>query len=624
MSDNDNGETANESQSTGKESSTATEPNSTESEYIKASRKFQEEEDEQRKIFDTKLAEKRTMLMQSVMGEDVSKIKARCQAESFRQKKNIDEEVEKLSKSMRDQFVLQAEQMRTELRGKIEKMIENKKQKLEQDKQRLSSMLDSELEAKRKLMENETERLKHVTNIAQSDIDHRDRVKKIMVDYKNFPGTKTLVDEFGLKRYQVVINKQSIWAGKTCIIYRGQFQQQSCYVKIVVLSDRSVRYKQHIPESTKIRQFLCRTNEQQQQLQHEAFVRVYDVFITDQKIYTFMDDCDSQNLMLRARKGFLSLDELRKHMRKILSCLEYMHQRAFAHLKIRGESIVFDNNNNVKLVGFGNAAAYFDSNTEKFLKLPQLESKHRLLDNHFPPEVFVDSFDPQLADVYSFGLLIYMMANFISNKKFTREDWKQWTIIKLDSITDEKTRELVETTTMLDIEKRFAPKVTLQQIEDEFGNKNQLTWKLKITDNGGGYAIRGRQLQLYCNISANPLVLATDIRWYKDSMLITDDDRIIVNNKTNNSGDEIVTTSSTSSSSNNRTPDGNNGGAGGGGGYIKFTHNGTRLLITKVTDEWQGFYQCIAQNSLGTGFSNQFKVQILCKYNESFFLQIHY
>ena len=79
-----------------------------------------------------------------------------------------------------------------------------------------------------------------------------------------------------------------------------------------------------------------------------------------------------------------------------------------------------------------------------------------------------------------------------------------------------------------------------------------------------------------------------------------------------------MTTSSTSSSSNNRTPDGNNGGAGGGGGYIKFTHNGTRLLITKVTDEWQGFYQCIAQNSLGTGFSNQFKVQILCKYNESF------
>lgn len=85
-----------------------------------------------------------------------------------------------------------------------------------------------------------------------------------------------------------------------------------------------------------------------------------------------------------------------------------------------------------------------------------------------------------------------------------------------------------------------APKVTLQQIEDEFTSKNQLTWKLKITDNGGGYAIRGRQLQLYCNISANPLVLATDIRWYKDSMLITDDDRIIVNNnnnKTNNSGD---------------------------------------------------------------------------------------
>lgn len=46
---------------------------------------------------------------------------------------------------------------------------------------------------------------------------------------------------------------------------------------------------------------------------------------------------------------------------------------------------------------------------------------------------------------------------------------------------------------------------------------------------------------------------------------------------------------------------------------ILFTHNGTRLLITKVTDEWQGFYQCIARNDYGTGFSNQFQIQILCK-----------
>ncbi|OTF82016.1 phosphoenolpyruvate carboxylase kinase-like protein, partial [Euroglyphus maynei] len=285
--------------------------------------------------------------------------------------------------------------MRNDLRRKIEQMIECKRQKLEQDKQRLQSMLDNELEAKRKLFEAETERIKRVTNVVHTDVDNRDFIKKIMVNYKNYPDTKTLVDEFGMKRYQITINKQSIWAGKFCIIYRGQYQQQSCYVKIVVLSDRSVRYKQHINESTKIRQFLCRTTNEQPQLQHEAFVRIFDIFITDQKIYTFMDECDSQNLMQRSRKGFISLEELRKHMFTILSCLEYMHQRAFAHLKIRGESIIFDNNNNVKLVGFGNAAAYFDSNTEKFLRLPPLESKHRLLDNHFPPEVFQNPFDPQ-------------------------------------------------------------------------------------------------------------------------------------------------------------------------------------------------------------------------------------
>nr|XP_027201117.1 uncharacterized protein LOC113795128 [Dermatophagoides pteronyssinus] len=423
-------------------------------EYEKALTKFEQEEAEQRKNFEKKLTDKRTMLIQTTMEEDLPKIKARCEAESFRQKKNVDEEVEKLIKSMREQFALQAEQMRTELGRKIEQMIQAKKQKLEQDKQRLQAMLDNELETKRKLFEAEVERLNRVTTVTNDDVDRRDFVKKIMVNYKNFPDPKNLADESGMKRYQVTINKQSIWAGKFCIIYRAQYQSQSCYVKIVVLTDRSVRYKHHVNQSTKIRSFLCRTTPEQPELQHEAFVRVYDIFITDLKVYTFMEECDSQNLMQRARKGFISMDELRKQMFIILSALEYMHQRAFAHLKIRGESIIFDNNNNVKLAGFGNAATYFDSNTEKFLRLPPFDSKHRLLDNHFPPEVFEEPFDPQLADVYSFGLLIYMMTNFVSNKKFTREDWRYWTIIKLDSISDEKTRSLIHATTNLNLQKR--------------------------------------------------------------------------------------------------------------------------------------------------------------------------
>ncbi|OTF77367.1 hypothetical protein BLA29_013188, partial [Euroglyphus maynei] len=81
-----------------------------------------------------------------------------------------------------------------------------------------------------------------------------------------------------------------------------------------------------------------------------------------------------------------------------------------------------------------------------------------------------------------------------------------------------------------------APKVTLQQLIDD-NHVQSINHNLTNGDNGNGYAIRGRQLQLYCNISANPMVLATDIHWYKDSKLITDNHMIVNNNnKTNNDG----------------------------------------------------------------------------------------
>lgn len=83
--------------------------------------------------------------------------------------------------------------------------------------------------------------------------------------------------------------------------------------------------------------------------------------------------------------------------------------------------------------------------------------------------------------------------------------------------------------------KLVAPKVTLQQLYDDQQKDQINNSTMKIINNGGGggggYAIRGQQLQLYCNISANPIVLANDIHWYKDSILINDN----LHNMNNNS-----------------------------------------------------------------------------------------
>lgn len=52
---------------------------------------------------------------------------------------------------------------------------------------------------------------------------------------------------------------------------------------------------------------------------------------------------------------------------------------------------------------------------------------------------------------------------------------------------------------------------------------------------------------------------------------------------------------------------------------VQIIENGTHLIVPNVTDDWQGFYQCVAHNQHGSGFSNQLQVQILRKHIYSIF-----
>lgn len=419
-------------------------------EYQKALERFLQQEKELEKLFEKKLNDKRGRLEQQQLlnnGNDETKAKIQMDAELFRKKKNIDDETEKLVKNFWDQFNLKAAEMREELEKKIETLTESKRKKFEEDRKRLKEILESEIQGKRKLFENECVRLERVSNLPITEMDRRDFIKKVLVDYKNYPSTIKLADEFALKRQQGLIGS-TIVANNTCMIYEGSYQNQSCCVKVVVMTDRNIGYKMHIEESTKIRRFLSKT-----QPKHETLIRLFEIFLTETKVYIFMDECGKKNLLQLAKERTISMIDLNQHMKTILSCLEFLHQRAIAHLKIRPESVLFDLQGHVKLAGFGNASVYFDPNRESFLKLSRHETRHRFRDNHFPEEVFREDFDPQPVDVYSLGLMIYIVINFINNK-FDRKKARILTKIDPELITDPILEQLISETTNYDPKKR--------------------------------------------------------------------------------------------------------------------------------------------------------------------------
>lgn len=77
-----------------------------------------------------------------------------------------------------------------------------------------------------------------------------------------------------------------------------------------------------------------------------------------------------------------------------------------------------------------------------------------------------------------------------------------------------------------DIVENYLNKSNTINIEQELNNH-------RIRFNSG-FVVRGRSLQLFCNISANPTVNSRNIFWYKDSMLIQTNQHndSIINNET--------------------------------------------------------------------------------------------
>ena len=100
-------------------------------------------------------------------------------------------------------------------------------------------------------------------------------------------------------------------------------------------------------------------------------------------------------------KKRLSEEDAVKIFVQLVDALQYMHKMGICHRDLRVEHVLFDNNNIPKIIDFGCSCFYRKDSSLK-------ESIGSL--SYACPEIIQGkAYDPELADVWSLGVCLYVM-----------------------------------------------------------------------------------------------------------------------------------------------------------------------------------------------------------------------
>jgi serine/threonine-protein kinase HSL1 (negative regulator of Swe1 kinase) len=139
-------------------------------------------------------------------------------------------------------------------------------------------------------------------------------------------------------------------------------------------------------------------------LQHENIVRLFDVWENSNELYLIMEHVEGGELFgyVEARKTGVPENETIFIFRQIIAALLYCHRMHICHRDLKPENILIDPDKlQVKLIDFGMAALQADG---KLLTTP-CGSPH-----YAAPEVVgAKPYDGKLADVWSCGVILYVM-----------------------------------------------------------------------------------------------------------------------------------------------------------------------------------------------------------------------
>ena len=137
-------------------------------------------------------------------------------------------------------------------------------------------------------------------------------------------------------------------------------------------------------------------------LKHRNIVSLYEIYESPKYFYLITEHLSGKDLIekLIRKKRFTEEEALRIFF-QLLDAMTYMHKMNICHRNIRTEHILFDKNNRPKIIGFGYSTFY-----EKNKKIKGAYGSLC----YACPEIIDDSeYNPELADVWSLGVILYVL-----------------------------------------------------------------------------------------------------------------------------------------------------------------------------------------------------------------------
>lgn len=137
-------------------------------------------------------------------------------------------------------------------------------------------------------------------------------------------------------------------------------------------------------------------------LKHRNLINLYEIYESQKFFYLIMDYLPNGDLIeqIIKKKRFQEHEAL-AIFSQLVDALYYMHKNEICHRDIRTEKILFDKKNKPKLVGFSYSTFY--------TKGKKIRESYGSLCYACPEIIQNDYYNPELADVWSLGVVLYVM-----------------------------------------------------------------------------------------------------------------------------------------------------------------------------------------------------------------------
>lgn len=142
-------------------------------------------------------------------------------------------------------------------------------------------------------------------------------------------------------------------------------------------------------------------------MNHDNVIKLFEVHESDTHIYLILELLRGGELFERIiKKGIYTEKDAAIMMKKLLSALEYMHSKGIMHRDIKPENLILkdqENNYEVKIADFGLAT---------FVNQSDFLFKRCGTPGYVAPEILADEKYDQKVDVFSTGVILYILYSF--------------------------------------------------------------------------------------------------------------------------------------------------------------------------------------------------------------------